>query len=81
MNSYGFSNEEIHWALRRCPKLISIDVKTKLEEFCFIFELYNGLNKRDVSEIIKEFPFALLNNTWKMKEFAGQFKKYKLTKK
>lgn len=61
------------------PRLVSLDLDARMDEFYFIFELYNKMKREDVQEIMAAFPYGLTATPRKIRNFCGQFKKYRLT--
>jgi hypothetical protein len=71
LGEYGITKEEISSYLIKCPRLVSFDLKHRMEEMIFTFQIYNKLTKKDVVDIVKAFPYALTITPLRIKEFAG----------
>ena len=49
------------------PMIISHNLEHRLEEFFFLFELYNNMKPADVMKILRGFPYAFTISPKKMK--------------
>jgi len=79
LGQYGLSEQETMKFLFECPKLVSVDLAHQIKEILFLFDLYHKMTEEQVFEIFRTFPYVFCVDTYKIKQFLGQFKKYKLT--
>ena len=79
LNEYGFSNQEAMKYIYECPKLISVNLDANIKEAIFLFDIYHKMDQDQVFEIFRAFPYLFCVESFKLKRFLGEFKKYKLT--
>lgn len=52
-----------------------------MKECLFLFKLYHEINKDQVMDIFREFPYLFCCDMKKMRLFMGEFRKYKFSKR
>ena len=62
------------------PRIVSQNIREKLKEQIFMFNLYMEIGLKDYFKIFKAFPYILCVDNSKLQKFLGEFKKYKFTK-
>lgn len=77
----GLEKQEITKLIFDCPKLLSVDLKTRMHETFHLFDLYHKIGEDKVMEIFRAFPYLFCCDMDKMRLFMGQFRKYRLTTK
>ncbi|CDW81088.1 UNKNOWN [Stylonychia lemnae] len=80
MKSWNIADRNAMKQLVECPKLISQDLDHKIKEISFLLNLYHGISDSQVRTIFMHFPYLLCCDLDKVKQFMGEFKKYRFTK-
>ena len=80
MQAWNINEKVAMKQLVECPKLISQDLDHKIKEISFLFNLYHGIPESSVRTIFIKFPYLLCCEIDKVRQFMGEFKKYRFTK-
>ena len=61
------------------PKLFSVKLEKQMNETFSLFKIYNGIEREGVMTMFRGFPYLFCCDTFKMRRFLGEFKKYKMS--
>lgn len=80
MQEHKIHKQEGLKIITEMPKVLSYDIKKRLDEITFYFNLYNGFELEDTAKIFRGFPFIVCLPDRKLTLFAAEFKKLMFSK-
>lgn len=78
--AHSISEDDAMKYLLEYPRLISFDLEKQMKETFFLFNLYHGINEKEVMDIFRAFPYLFCCDLDKIQRYMGEFRKYKFSK-